>query len=918
MARADGRTLEWVDKIADDFEQAWRSGSRPTIEPFLGASSGADRVALLVELVKLDIAYRTARGEQAKWDEYVIEFPVLGSASGNVATQRRLGDFEIIRQVGRGGMGVVYEAKQVSLGRKVALKVLSGALGLTPQAVQRFKREAEAAGRLHHTNIVPVYATGEEDGTHFYAMELIEGPSLDQIIREARQVEGTDPATQSSDLPDAATTTAPYLNTADDSNADAMAWSSSSIGSSSLYFDTVARLVADVADALDYAHRQGVIHRDIKPSNLLVSPDGRLSLNDFGLARMLEQPGMTMTGEFVGTPAYMSPEQIIAGRVPLDHRTDVYSLGATLYELLTLERPFKGEQRDQILAQIIHKEPRPPKRVNKKIPVDLETICLKALEKDPDRRYQTAGAMAEDLRRYVNRFAISAGRIGPVRRLVKLARRHPGCAAGLVGVTIATIIAALFAFDAHQAEQQRLVERELARVQLSATKREHALENALVAATSGDLDKAEKAISEAEAHGASDAQVHRLHAQVAYFRGDFKRARHQLEQALKLDPGSVAAHAMLALAELNDYEPTRYSQALAKVEPMRPETVEDYVFKGYADMWNDPMRGLQNLNEAIKRSDSPLLRCMRAGLRTSLMSGSADLKEAELAIADIQAAKEYLPDNPYVLSQSVFAKLVAANLYREANNPEKQQELLAQAEDDAHALEKFEKLVWPATMRFLYFDHVAQDLTAFEIAKRATEKLDYSLLDCYYALALYRRGRLTEALAVLARRAKDQNLFVDRLRAYLLAELHPKERNIARAACENMLTRHPSSGYEAQRILRFLGYKDDAIAISRALRHKRPPVSPDESGKVLGDYECGYISEVELLNHRMDRGLRFLSHHTVGLNRLADGDRAGAREHFLQAQQVRGLAPDDWYLARIFVERMEKDPAWPPWIPVKE
>ena len=149
-------------------------------------------------------------------------------------------------------------------------------------------------------------------------------------------------------------------------------------------------MIADVAEALDHAHKSGVIHRDIKPANLLLAQDGRLSVNDFGLARILEQPGVTMTGEFVGTPAYMSPEQIASGRVPLDHRTDIYSLGATLYELLTLQRPFHGQRRDQMLAQIVQKDPPPPRRVNPQVPVDLETICLKAMDKDPDRRYASA------------------------------------------------------------------------------------------------------------------------------------------------------------------------------------------------------------------------------------------------------------------------------------------------------------------------------------------------------------------------------------------------------------------------------------------------------------------------------------------------------------------------------------------------
>jgi serine/threonine protein kinase len=334
-------------------------------------------------------------------------------------------------------MGVVYEARQLSLNRKVALKVLANSLGLTPKAVIRFKREAEAAARLHHTNIVPIYATGEQDGCHYYAMELIQGPSLDQVIRRMRQL---------SDAPSAAAEAPAADQTVTVASADPNDWetkvmsyeapaakqpstTSTTLSSTALHvgghFDTVARLFAEVADALDYAHAQGVVHRDIKTSNLLLSPQGRLSINDFGLARMLEQPGMTLSGEFMGSPMYMSPEQITAGRTPLDHRTDIYSLGATLYEVLTLHTPFEGERRDQILAQILHKEPKRPRSLNRKVPQDLETICLKSMEKDPDRRYQTAGQMAEDLRRYLNRFAISARRIGPLGRGIRWAKRSP-------------------------------------------------------------------------------------------------------------------------------------------------------------------------------------------------------------------------------------------------------------------------------------------------------------------------------------------------------------------------------------------------------------------------------------------------------------------------------------------------------------
>ena len=431
-----------------------------------------------------------------------------------------LGDFEIVRELGRGGMGVVYEARQMSLNRRIALKVLSGGLGLTAKAVQRFRREAEAAAKLHHTNIVPVYATGEEDGTHFYAMELIDGPSLDHVIRQMRA-----PSVEQDHLAQ----TGPYFANAGDTGA--MALTSSSLGSGSGYFDAVARMIAEVADALEYAHQQGVIHRDIKPSNLLLSQTGRLSVNDFGLARMLEQPGMTMTGEFVGTPAYMSPEQITAGRIPLDHRTDIYSLGATLYELLTLEPPHKGASREQVLAQIVQKEPKSPRRIRKNLPRDLETICLKCLEKDPDRRYQTAGQLAEDLRRYVNRFAISARRAGPLTKLKKWTKRHPGVAVLVGCLLVAVLTTGFFAWQVHEAEQQRLAEERIREQQALSERRRAVIERGMIAALAADLDAADRSVREAELLGASGGETRLLRGFIALYSGRTAEALDHLEQA---------------------------------------------------------------------------------------------------------------------------------------------------------------------------------------------------------------------------------------------------------------------------------------------------------------------------------------------------------------------------------------------------
>jgi tetratricopeptide (TPR) repeat protein len=746
----------------------------------------------------------------------------------NLPTPTVIGDFQIVREIGRGGMGVVFEAVQTSLGRKVALKILSSGLGLTPQAVQRFQREAESAARLHHTNIVPIYATGTHDGIHFYAMELVEGPSLDHVVREMRGAETGEPAAEPPVPADSSAATAAYEPTVRDSSSGSAVWTSSSLSSNSHYFDTVARLVAEVADALDYAHHHGVVHRDIKPANLLVAPEGRLSLNDFGLARVLEQPGMTTTGEILGTPAYMSPEQITAGRTPLDHRTDIYSLGATLYELLALRPPFVGERRDQVLAQILHKDPRPPRSFNKKVPVDLETICLKAMEKDPDRRYQTAGAMAEDLRRYVNRFAISARRVGPVGETMKWVRRHPGVAAGIAFGCVAIIVAGFFASRAMRAEQRRLAEREQSQTHLTTVEREHALENALVAATSGDFEKAEQAINEAEAKGASASEVRVLRGQVAYFNGDFERALVELEQAAKLAPESASARGMLALTYLNLGNWTRHVHELNALESLKPRTDADYLFKGYAYFWIKPERGLQILNEAVERSRSPLARAIRADVRTSTAEDNFSLEEAERGVKDILAAKEFLADNPYVLSVSVGMHLLAAKIYREANQPDLQEVALKTAATDAGLLERWATLPYPSFYLWCYFHEIGDEPKQFEFARRAADHATAPIVLDRYAMALCRRGQFAEAIRVLDRRRWNE-IDGDRLRTYVLAELYPKDIEIARKSNEEMRERYlsemamewVSSEMESYRgILCLLGQRDKAVASYREAKKR--------------------------------------------------------------------------------------------------
>jgi serine/threonine protein kinase/WD40 repeat protein len=388
-----------------------------------------------------------------------------------------LGDFRLLREIGRGGMGVVYEAEQISLGRRVALKVLPFASTLDAKQLQRFKNEAQAAAHLHHQNIVPVYATGCERGVHFYAMQFIEGHTLAALIDELRvqaqrqrptkgvQTASWDkkgqalrdelPSVKESPADDSWATTAgpaaqPELNETSRPTSPELGFSTDTSTKNPAFFRTVAKLGVQAAGALEQAHEMGVVHRDIKPANLLIDGRGHLWVTDFGLAHCQSQAGLTMSGDLVGTLRYMSPEQALAKRVIVDHRTDIYSLGVSLYELLTLAPAFAGRDRQELLRQIAFEEPKSPRRSNPSIPAELETVILKAVEKNPSERYATAQELADDLERYLRDEPIRARRPSLVMRLRKWMRRHrpvvvTGLLAGailLVAVMLITLLAA--------------------------------------------------------------------------------------------------------------------------------------------------------------------------------------------------------------------------------------------------------------------------------------------------------------------------------------------------------------------------------------------------------------------------------------------------------------------------------------------
>lgn len=341
---------------------------------------------------------------------------------------RQVGDFRIIREIGSGGMAIVYEAEQISLKRRVALKVLPSHLSFSDEAIRKFQQEAVAGGRASHPGIVAVHAVGEHEGRHFMAQEIVEGGYTLADRLEALRESGDPP-----------------------------------VG----YFREIVKVITDVARALGHAHAHNVIHRDVKPSNILLTPTGQPKVTDFGLARIEDALTLSRTGQVVGTPYYMSPEQTKRQSKGIDFRTDIFSLGVTLYESLTLAYPFDGDTAREVLEKILLREPRDPRKMNPRVPVDLAVICLKALEKKPENRYATMNDFADDLERFLNGEVILARPVLPATRLWRLVKRNPSLSAmgGLALLAVAVLVFVVPWILVQKEKDQRIaVEAEQAKV----------------------------------------------------------------------------------------------------------------------------------------------------------------------------------------------------------------------------------------------------------------------------------------------------------------------------------------------------------------------------------------------------------------------------------------------------------------------
>jgi serine/threonine protein kinase/WD40 repeat protein len=467
-----------LDRLAEEFVQRLRAGQRPSLTEY------AQRHPELAEPIhELFPALVEMENLKPATGEHTGAFTPAAEPTDPV----RVGEFRILRRVGQGGMGVVYEAVQESLGRHVALKLLPAEAVADPKRRERFRREASAAARLHHTNIVPVFGVGEAEGRHFYAMQFISGHPLDAVIDEVKRLKGqareqpaaprevsevaaallsgTFTRTAPAPAPNggaAATATGTLQggslpDSTPSAQADAAPALSGSISEGGRsYWATVARIGEQAADALAYAHAQGVLHRDIKPANLLLDLRGTVWVTDFGLAKAADAAGaddLTRAGDIVGTLRYMAPERFDGSG---DHRADVYALGLTLYELLTLEPAFAARGRAQLIEQVLAADPPAPRSLAPAIPRDLETIVLKAIARDPAMRYPSAGEMAEDLRRFLEDRPIRARRASSAEQAFRWCRRNKAVAALLTAVLVVFAAgAAVAGFFAVQAEIER-------------------------------------------------------------------------------------------------------------------------------------------------------------------------------------------------------------------------------------------------------------------------------------------------------------------------------------------------------------------------------------------------------------------------------------------------------------------------------
>jgi serine/threonine protein kinase/Flp pilus assembly protein TadD len=857
----------------------------------------------------------------------------------------RLGDFEILGELGRGGMGVVYRARQISLGRDVALKILPGYAQHGTSAVQRFRAEAQAAARIHHTNVVPIYAQGEHGGHYYYAMELINGVGLDTVIRSRPDLlslcgTGFQPVkSQTRSLWRKITGKQPVPQD----------------------FRHIAGLFAEVADALDCAHRQGVIHRDVKPHNLLLGTSDsdlrlggsdstqagltqRLHLTDFGLARLTDGPHLTVSGEVLGTPAYLSPEQVRGHPAGIDHRTDIYSLGVTLYEVLTHRKPFDGETRDEIMAGISTAEPLPPRRIDPRIPLDLETICLRAIEKDPGQRHPTATLLSEDLRRFANGRPILSRRTSRLRKAGKWVRRHKAVTVALAAAAVILVLAGGWAWNA-RATRQREARRML----------DHAYAQ-LAYYDFGKPELVDAEIDRAAALGADAEQVHLVRALAAMGHNQPAEAIKHVNHVLAKDPADLRARYLLSWAQYRSRDWAGARATFLQAEQLRQRAgggapaelpPDAWFFRGLAVHFEDPVAAINSYREANavrarQHAFYPQAVLHLARARNQELYSLRSLEPFSEAQASLRLLAEqgYYEARPYYLL-SITHRL-AAEMYKGSQGTRGEQpvtENYAAALDWARRGQQVDPTDdRPVTAEAECLESMGRYDEAIAARSRAIAIANADIKRCeglHYRWRLYYwTGDLDAAAADLhAHAACDPNnpFYAHVFPALLAAEVGdmPAALAHARALAADTASDGTTSAaavLRAAMCLRLLGRGAEAAELlaarANAVDYAADLVPPqtEEWMRALYAY-CvtgGSTENLELLAQQVATPWKLsgeaLFH--AGALLLAEGDRSRALATFQRAYLSFDGEERYTYFARLLCVQMQKNLAWPQWIPV--
>lgn len=815
-----------------------------------------------------------------------LEFVEAAGKSLNAAkleAGQKLGEFRIVREIGRGGMGVVYEAIQTSLGRRVALKVLPANVRLSENALERFHREAHTGGRLHHTNIVPVYAVGEESGINYYAMQLIEGRSLAHFLKTAREEAGKPPGRE--------------------------------------HFRRVAWWGQQAAEALAHAHQQGIIHRDIKPANLLFDKRDNVWIFDFGLARADDDPTITQSGDLLGTVRYMSPEQAGSSE-DLDGRTDVYSLGASLYELASLSPAFEGESREKVLQQVTQVEPRSLRQLVPSMPRDLETIIGKCMQKDRRLRYRSAAGAAEDLRRFLAGEPILARRTPYHVRIGRWIRRHRGLTTGVGAAVVLVIGGVLLAQDMHRQEGFRC------------------LKDAYTAVIfDQEYQRGQELLDRAEELGVNSAKLHLYRGLIPLLNEQPDLAIPHLQKVQQLDPLNPYVGYALARAQIDKGDFYTGQRLWERENARTPDTALGWFLRGYALSRHQQSGAIDCYNEALKlQPDFVAAILERAGYRGVRMVTEGLREELTPMLNDLEAIVIFRPNSAMAYASRAWGWL-AADAYAQTQ-PDLRQYHDTWMENCRRDLEQAMKLGSKTDPKpysslgafYRYTGDYAGSAKAYGQATRIHQAM-WGKPSLYYlharAIGLHAAGEVQAALDEVFPHCEANPEFYSLTlhKAVLLAESGRIDE--ARQACRQTLKAqrgHATGIFMSAAIMELLGEPEDARAAVSALE-ARAKESADVTSEYVAEkaaeaeiaYFTGRGDAAELLASTGDNPGRRCEHaFQIAMRELNQGHRE-AGVAMLQAALDTGVVfYGEYRFSLVMLERAKADPQWPQWVKSSE